>query len=274
MSCRSDEIEEATIRRLMAGGLTHVYMGVESGDEIGLSNMNKMIKPDTHLRAGRVLKSLGLSFDFGFMLLDPYSTFASIRNNIDFLEAFVGDGWSVASFCRMLPYAGTPLRRDLETQGRLLGTSFEPDYKFLDPKLDFFYDWMLATFHKRNFTSEGLCHLLRYSLFEAGLTARSKAGNAPGDRTAVQLMTSISNRLACNTLRSALDHIENTPLGDLSRDRDFLDSLTEIEHREEALLTAAHTAYRHKVKASDGMRGGIFDKSWTHWQAHGEATHA
>jgi anaerobic magnesium-protoporphyrin IX monomethyl ester cyclase len=37
-----------------------------------------------------------------------------------------------------LPYAGTPLKVQLEGEGRLKGTPFEPDYDFLDPKLDRF----------------------------------------------------------------------------------------------------------------------------------------
>ena len=160
---RSDEIDEDVMERLMTGGLTHVYMGAESGDEEGLLNMSKRMKPEAHLRAGRILKGLGLSFDFGFMLVDPFSTFRSIRQNISFLEEFIGDGWTVAPFCRMLPYAGTPIKRRLEAEGRLLGTPFEPDYKFLDPKLDLFYDWMVKTFYERNFTNQGLCHILRWS---------------------------------------------------------------------------------------------------------------
>jgi len=267
ISCRSDEIEEGCIRRLMAGGLTHVYMGVESGDEDGLLNMNKMIKPDTHLRAGRVLKSLGLSFDFGFMLMDPNSTFESIRNNIDFLEQFVGDGWSVAPFCRMLPYAGTPLRKSLEEQGRLLGSSFEPDYRFLDPKLDLFYDWMLATFHTRNFTTEGLCHLLRYSLFEARLRLPGANPTTDGDRATLQLIASICNRTACNTLRSALEHIERTPFADLENDREFLTGLMAIEQREEERLTCEYQAYRQLIDARlRPTTNGGFDRTWTHWQ--------
>lgn len=169
VSCRSDEIHEDCMQRMIAGGLTHVYMGVENGDPQGLINMSKRIKPEQHLRAGKILKDLGLSFDFGFMLLDPYSTFGMVRNNIDFLEEFVGDGWAVASFCRMLPYAGTPVKKKLEAEGRLLGTPFEPDYRFLDPKLDLFYDWLLETFHTRNFTNRGLCHILKSLLFEARL---------------------------------------------------------------------------------------------------------
>ena len=266
MSCRSDEIEEHTMRRLMAGGLTHVYMGVESGDDDGLANMNKMIRPETHLRAGRILKSLGLSFDFGFMLMDPFSTFESIRHNIEFLKAFVGDGWSVAPFCRMLPYAGTPLRKRLETQGRLLGSSFEPDYKFLSPKLDLFYDWLLATFHTRNFTSEGLCHLLRYSLFEARLRLPGANPATDADRATLQFITSVCNRVACNTLRAAVDHVEETPLAELEADREYLGALLTLEQRHEHQLTQEYNAYRSSLDArrAAGVDGG-FDKSWTLW---------
>src|SRR5260370_24038434 len=104
------------------------------------------MKAEANLRAGRILKELGLSFDFGFMMVDPYSTFRSIRQNVDFLETFIGDGWTVAPFCRMLPYAGTPIKRKLEAEGRLLGTQFVPDYKYLAPNLDLFYVWMVVTF--------------------------------------------------------------------------------------------------------------------------------
>jgi radical SAM superfamily enzyme YgiQ (UPF0313 family) len=269
MSCRSDEIEEHTLRRLIAGGLTHVYMGVESGDETGLANMNKRLEPETHLRAGRVLKSLGLSFDFGFMLMDPSSTFESIRNNIAFLEAFVGDGWSVAPFCRMLPYAGTPVRRELEAAGRLLGTSFEPDYKFLDPRLDLFYDWMLATFHTRNFTSEGLCHLLRYSLFEARLRLPGANPVMDADRARIQFIAAVCNGVACSTLRAAIDYIEERSLTDLQRDGEFLSGLTYLEQQEEQRLTQEHRDYRQTVDARRAQVDGGFDKSWTFWSGAG-----
>jgi radical SAM superfamily enzyme YgiQ (UPF0313 family) len=261
ISCRSDEIEEAVMRRLMAGGLTHVYMGVEAGDDAGLSHMNKMIRPATHLRAGRILRSLGLSFDFGFMLMEPWSTFDSIRTNIDFLEEFAGDGWSVAPFCRMLPYAGTPVRRQLAEEGRLLGTPFAPDYRFLDPRLDLFYDWLLATFQQRNFTSEGLCHALRYSLFEARLRLPAANRVTAAERLEIQRITAVCNRIACGTLRAALDHVERTPLAELERDRELLDGLMALERREEARLAAELASCRRTIEArplapSDGAWSG------------------
>lgn len=263
ISCRSDEIDEAAIRRLMAGGLTHVYMGVESGDEASLATMNKKLGPQRHVRAGEILKSLGLSFDFGFMLMEPYSTFETIRNNIAFLDAFVGDGWSVAPFCRMLPYAGTPIRERLVKEGRLTGSEFQPDYRFLDPKLDIYYEWMIETFHRRNFTAEGLCHLLRYYLFEARLRLRGK-GVAPQRMAQLQYIAAVANGVACQVLRSALDHIERTPLETLRRDREFLKALTAHEAREEEQLMQDLRRYCTLVAAE--RRESVsdsFDKSWT-----------
>jgi radical SAM superfamily enzyme YgiQ (UPF0313 family) len=272
MSCRSDEVEEPSLRRLMAGGLTHVYMGVESGDAIGLSNMNKRIEVETHLKAGAILKHLGLSFDFGFMLLDPWSTFESIRNNITFLEQFVGDGWSVAPFCRMLPYAGTPVRRQLEAQKRLRGTSFDPDYTFLDPRLDLFYDWMLATFHTRNFTTEGLCHLLRYSLFEARLRLPGSNPTTARERSLIQCIAAVCNRVACQTLRAAINHIESESIERLQAEREFLHGLQAVEQTEEQRLTQEYDAYRRRIDArrAGAVEGG-FDKSWTFWNGDREA---
>jgi len=274
ISCRSDEIDEEIVRRLMAGGLTHVYMGVESGDEEGLINMSKRMKPEAHLRAGRILKNLGLSFDFGFMLLEPYSTLRSVRQNVVFLEEFIGDGWSVAPFCRMLPYAGTPIKRKLEAEGRLLGTLFEPDYKFLDPKLDLFYEWMIATFYERNFTNHGLCHLLRALLFEAHLQLPACNRVSDGQRSHLHYLTSICNRLACYTIRCAVDHIEVTPLSELEGDRGYLDGLTAHEKREEARLRNELGQYYdwvHQDRSPVPGPVGGFDKSWTFYEGDREA---
>ena len=273
ISCRSDEIHEETLRYLMDAGLTHVYMGVESGDEQGLINMSKRLKPATHLTAGNILKSLGLTFDFGFMLLDPYSTFESVRNNIKFLEQFVGDGWSVASFCRMLPYSGTPIAAKLQAENRLKGTPFEPDYRFLDPKLDIFYSWMLQTFHERNFTNKGLCHILRSLLFEAHLPiqVQGQKNTSRFDTLHLHHFTRVCNRIALYTLTAAIEYIEATALEDLNRDQSYLATLTRHEKSEEDHLlheiadyywTVKHTGNFESKLAQYELLGG-FENSWT-----------
>jgi hypothetical protein len=274
ISCRSDEIDEEILARLIAGGLTHVYMGVESGDEEGLINMSKRMKPIAHIKAGRLLKKAGLSFDFGFMMVEPYSTLRSVRQNIGFLEEFIGDGWTVAPFCRMLPYAGTPIKRRLEAEGRLLGTRFEPDYKFLDPKLDLFYEWMVSTFYERNFTNQGLCHILRGLLFEAHLRLPARNRVSEGQRAYLHHLTAVCNQVACYTLRCAVDHIEATPLAILERERGYLERLTAHEKREEGRLVNELMHYYEWVHQDHspipGPVGG-FEKSWTFFEGDREA---
>jgi hypothetical protein len=241
-------------------------MGVESGDADGLQHMNKMLKPEQHLAAGHVLRSLDMSFDFGFMLLEPYSTIGSVRANIDFLDDFVGDGWSVANFCRTLPYAGTPLKRQLESEGRLKGTPFEPDYNFLDPKLDRFYDWMLLTFRVRNFSNTGLCHILRALTFEAHLRLPGQRHFAPIDRAYVHSLAARCNGYTLNTLRAALDHIDRIPSDKIDIHSGYLADLTSHELAQQRKLTAQVLAFFVSLRQRHGLPSDMaegFENSWT-----------
>lgn len=271
MSCRSDEVDEETMRELRdVGGLSHIYLGVESGDDEALAHLNKRLNVDDHYRAGAIFRRLDLSFDFGFMLLEPYSEIPNVRANIDFLDRFVGDGWTVATFCRTLPYAGTPLKNRLEAEGRLLGTPFDPDYRFLDPRLDIFYDWMLVTFRRRNFTDEGLCQLLRALQFEMHTKVASRRHATAGERAYARHLTAVCNHVATYTLRAALDHVERRSLAELQRDPAYLLGLTEHETRQEAQLTAEvaglYSAFRSDTGAESeelqALPGG-FQRSWT-----------
>jgi len=76
---------------------------------------------------------------------------------------------------------------------------------------------MLTTFHQRNFTSSGLCHILRAMLFEAYVNLEEKTVTAE-QREQLHYLAAVCNRMALYTLRAALDHIEDTPLTDLEND--------------------------------------------------------
>ncbi|MFQ5740488.1 MAG: B12-binding domain-containing radical SAM protein [Acidobacteriota bacterium] len=207
-SCRSDEVKSETLEPLVEAGLTHVYLGVEAGDEADLKDMNKLLKPDVHLRAGEVLRGLGLSFDFGFMLLQPWSTIQSVRNNIQFLREFAGDGASAAGFCRMLPYVGTAVEARLKAEGRLKRRDLQADYSFLEPRLDAFYQWLLDTFEERNFTTSGTLNLLRMLLFHAHLDFPDRSARS-GFRNAIHSITAMSNAITLDTVEAALDYFES-----------------------------------------------------------------
>jgi len=139
MNCRADAVDAELFAAMRDAGLYLVYMGLESGNEEGLRTLHKQITVEQNLRAVSVLKEVGLLFEYGFMLFDPSSTFESVRANLAFLRAIIGDGSTAATFCRMLPYDGTPIKEDLERAGRLRGDVCNPDYDFLDPRLTEFY---------------------------------------------------------------------------------------------------------------------------------------
>jgi anaerobic magnesium-protoporphyrin IX monomethyl ester cyclase len=139
ISCRADAVEPELFAAMRDAGLYMVYMGLESGSEEGLETLNKKITVDQNIRAVEILKELGLTFQYGFMLFEPSTTFESVRQNMKFLRRIVGDGSTSAGFARMIPYDGTPIKDELARQGRLRGDVVSPDYDFLDPKVTEFY---------------------------------------------------------------------------------------------------------------------------------------
>ena len=140
MNCRADAVERELFIRMRDAGLYLVYMGLESGSEQGLETLHKQITVEQNYRAVNLLKDIGLMFEYGFMLLDPSSTFESIRENVTFLRNILNDGCLPVTFCRMLPYHGTPIYDELLRTGRLRGDVCSPDYDFLDPKIGEFYN--------------------------------------------------------------------------------------------------------------------------------------
>ena len=140
MNCRADAVDRELFIRMRDAGLYLVYMGLESGNEDGLETLHKQITVEQNLKAVEILKSIGLMFEYGFMLLDPSSTFETIRENIGFLRTILADGCLPVTFCRMLPYDGTPIKDELVRTGRIRGDICNPDYDFLDPRIGEFYE--------------------------------------------------------------------------------------------------------------------------------------
>jgi anaerobic magnesium-protoporphyrin IX monomethyl ester cyclase len=140
MNCRADAVDRELFIKMRDAGLYLVYMGLESGSEEGLETLHKQITVAQNLKAVETLKSIGLMFEYGFMLLDPSSTFESVRENLNFLRTILADGCLPVTFCRMLPYDGTPIKDELVRTGRLRGDVCNPDYDFLDPRLADFYE--------------------------------------------------------------------------------------------------------------------------------------
>ena len=147
MNCRADVVEAELFSEMRDAGLYLVYMGLESGTEDGLETLHKQVTVEQNLRAVETLKQIGLGFEYGFMLFEPSSTFESVRANLGFLRKIVGDGSAAATFCRMIPYDGTPIKDQLARTGRLRGDICNPDYDFLDERLNDYYQALSQLVH-------------------------------------------------------------------------------------------------------------------------------
>jgi len=147
INCRADAVDPVLFAEMRDAGLFMVYMGLESGSEEGLTTLHKQITVEQNLRAVATLKELGIMFEFGFMLFDPSTTFESVNDSLDFLRTIAGDGAAPATFCRMIPYDGTPIKDQLAREGRLKGDICHPDYDFLDPRVDVFFQALNRMVH-------------------------------------------------------------------------------------------------------------------------------
>jgi radical SAM superfamily enzyme YgiQ (UPF0313 family) len=166
ISCRVDDLTSESIEMMRECGLIAVYLGVESGNKTGLITLNKGVTVEQNLAAIELIKKYNLALSIGFMMFDPSSSIESIRQNIEFLKSIGEDGYFPINFCKMLPYAGTPIKEELENSNRLLGTKTRPDYEFLDPLVNWYYFIVNRIFSRRNFHSDGLVTILQNLDFE------------------------------------------------------------------------------------------------------------
>lgn len=169
ISCRVDEIDAALFAQMRDAGLYSVYLGIESGTPEGLATLNKQVSIGDILGAVATLKRLQLMFAYGYMLFDPGSTFDSVRANARFLNRLVGDGSAPVVFCKMLPYAGTPIGDSLAAVGRLRGTIAQPDYDFLDPALDEYYRKLNKVLNAWVYGEDAVSHYLNLAWHEVAI---------------------------------------------------------------------------------------------------------
>ena len=202
MNCRADVVERELFLKMRDAGLYLVYMGLESGSDEGLKTLHKQMTVEQNIRAVDTLKNIDLMWEYGFMLLDPSSTFETVRQNLTFLRRIVGDGCLPVTFCRMLPYDGTPIKDELVRTGRLRGDVCNPDYDFLDPRLEAFYESLTSVVNVRGWIHglEAVTLQLSTAWHEVAVMGRLFPA-LPGFEEYTQTLrriTSHSNRLLLN----------------------------------------------------------------------------
>ena len=212
ISCRVDDIEPEIMTRCRDRGLLTVYLGVESGSASGLKTLNKHVTVEQNLRAMEILKETGVDADMGFMLLDPGSTLESVRENVTFLRRVADFGGPPVCFVKTLPLAGTAIEKQLTEEGRLTGDPLRPDYRYLDPRLDYYALWITLRFSHRNSAPNGLVETLRIAHFDQ-LVARAFETAQWTEKYAAEIRRLIdrANESAISTLERTLEIVEACP---------------------------------------------------------------
>jgi|WetSurMetagenome_2_1015567.scaffolds.fasta_scaffold15175_3 anaerobic magnesium-protoporphyrin IX monomethyl ester cyclase len=205
ISCRSDEVEPEIFTAMRDAGLMFTYLGIESGHEAGLRVLNKNITVAQNLQAVKVLKTLGISLDFGFMLFDPSSTIDRVLKNTRFVKRICGDGSAPVSFAKTLPYAGTDLESQMKKEGRLRGDVGAPDYSFLDRRTEEWFEYLCEVFYPWVYGGQSLQAQLRWAAFEMDVLDRFYA-HAPGleeHKKRVHFLTHWYNEIYCRIIEDS-----------------------------------------------------------------------
>jgi radical SAM superfamily enzyme YgiQ (UPF0313 family) len=245
ISCRVDDLEPKSLARMLDHGLAAVYLGVESGSETGLHTLNKQVSVAQNRAAIDLLKRYEVALAIGFMLFDPSSTVVTVRENLEFLRAMGQDGYFPINFCKMLPYAGTPIETQLRAAGRLKGSVTRPDYNFADPQLDWYAFLVQRIFSQRNFNPDGLVVRLQQADFDYHLARTFGCPEfANGYGAALRQLTSRANSLALDTLEALLNSLVARGAEALLEERETLLALTEHEWRGEAAIEIELAALR------------------------------
>jgi anaerobic magnesium-protoporphyrin IX monomethyl ester cyclase len=237
ISCRVDDLNPEALELMIEHGLIAVYLGVESGNDEGLLTLNKKITVEQSLNAIELLKKFNVAMSMGFMLFDPSSNMESIRKNIEFLRTVGEDGYFPINFCKMLPYAGTPIEHQLKLEGRLLGTKLQPDYEFHDSLVNWYYFIVNRIFSRRNFKPDGLVSLLQTVEFECRL--RLEFNPRPDDIAMLSKINTLigkANNNAIFTLEALMKLISSTDIDYLLHEKNILLDLIEKEWTEELKL--------------------------------------
>jgi hypothetical protein len=121
----------------------------------------------------------------------------------------VDDGLAAATFSRMLPYGGTPIRETLKREGRLRGDLTHPDYDFLDLRLNEYYQLLLPTVRPWIY-KKGLSYELNYAWDELQTVSRLAHGVEGVDeyREALRALTAESNDRLFSHVEDSLNAFE------------------------------------------------------------------
>jgi anaerobic magnesium-protoporphyrin IX monomethyl ester cyclase len=147
--CRAGSFDEKLLSAMVKAGLKDVFLGIESASVAALKRMRKGISPSKCAASVKMLHSYGIEPNLGFIMFEPDSELADVRDNFSFLKSNgllqKLDVTANVLYHREISLKGMPNFARLAAAGRLSGTDqfgYEGHYCFADPAVQFFGDLM------------------------------------------------------------------------------------------------------------------------------------
>ena len=133
MNCRANHIDYDIFMRLKKNGLKKVFIGIESAHQRGLETFNKGTSIDINNNALKTLEELNIEYDIGFILIDPYTNYQELFENLKFLtdlkQKMTGNNSYLSVTTSLTIFGGTPIFHKLSEESRLSGNYIE-GYKY------------------------------------------------------------------------------------------------------------------------------------------------
>jgi anaerobic magnesium-protoporphyrin IX monomethyl ester cyclase len=242
-SVRVDELDVSILKMLKEVGMDFVFLGIEAGCEQSLKTFNKGYHVADIYRGLAALEQAGVDFDYGFMLFDPECSFASIRENLGFLEGLCNNGRVGIRFTKVFPYVGTAIAQKLEDEGRLKGSLANPNYDYHDKRLQIMEAFVYKAFHDAFFGSSGLVGRMQMFKFDCRVVEKFYPDKFDVERYSKQLNHLIQryNDSALETLTLALNFVEKHSYKEILRNWGILETLAneelEVQSKIHSLLT-------------------------------------
>jgi radical SAM superfamily enzyme YgiQ (UPF0313 family) len=242
INCRPDEIDEDILELMRQHGLFLVFIGLEDGTDEGLTRLNKRTTVAENIECIKLLKNSGTNFDYGFMMFQPDTTYASLRENLGFLRKICSDGYTPVSFLKLMPYFETRIERELHEQGRLKGKPGYYDYDFNPVSLNDCYSTVFDCFAEWMWSSEGVTNLSKWAINYFAVNDHFGI-SIPGIESLKKEYRNIaseSNKYILDTLEELVDLFESGSC--LKEGKQSIEKI-KSEAKEK------HTFYRKKIRA-------------------------
>ena len=223
------------------------YVGVETDADQGLQTLQRWANAAANRKAIEVTRALGLFVCFNVLMFDPDTTLESIETNVRFIE------WAndcPFNFGKVQLYAGTPILKRMQDEGRARGDWLRWSYALTDPGAERFYRLQHTLFEARNFGDRALANDIQALRFDLEVTRKFHPELLPPDWHA--LGTALSARLARGATIALLRLLSHVREGDPATDPELLAELGPVLRREEHEVRAAMEVLALRLQARVG----------------------